>query len=84
MHTLFSCPIARATSFDFVTALLVITGNLSDEQVVLFCNIIWNLWKARNEAIFSEKATTPATVLARAKMLHVSNQQLTVQTHGWG
>lgn len=82
MHIFFSCPAARATwcasqfpilverlPLNFTTAFQVLTEAMNMEQIPAFCNIIWNLWKARNEEIFRGTKTMPLVTLKRAKAL---------------
>lgn len=59
MHLLFFCDLSRATWFcsefpliiehlplNFPAAILYITENLSEEQIIAVCNLMWCLWKA--------------------------------------
>lgn len=76
MHLLFFCPMARATwhasSFplqvqnlplDFTRTILMITKVLEPDQIVDFCNLLWQLWKARNNEVFAGKKISPQGVL---------------------
>lgn len=79
MHLLFFCAGSRATwcasSFlirvealplDFTTALINLTDNLEDQQIVKFCNILWCIWKGRNGELFAGKKLQPIAVLRQA------------------
>lgn len=86
MHTLFFYTRARATWFaspfsirvdelpmQFAETLLAMTRNMNQEEVVFFCNILWNIWKARNESLYKEDKATPTSILARANALKYDN-----------
>ncbi|XP_078175580.1 uncharacterized protein LOC144569213 [Carex rostrata] len=79
VHLLFFGELSRATWFlsppqlrveglplIFSDVILFIAENLEPKQITLFCNILWELWKARNEELFQAKKSTPQGVLARA------------------
>lgn len=85
MHLLFFCPIAQAVWFasplnlsveslplQFPDMLMVITKDLQEDQLVLFTNLLWGLWKARNEEVFQGKKSSPEEVLKKAKAMEMS------------
>lgn len=87
MHLFFFCPVARVTWFafpfalrvhslplNFTTTLLDITQHFHDEQIVDFCNLLWNLWKARNEEVFAGKEPQPKAIISRAKAMNIPHQ----------
>ncbi|XP_078163540.1 uncharacterized protein LOC144558573 [Carex rostrata] len=79
MHLLFFCPLARATWFasqiplrvadlplNFAVTLLTIVQNLQVNKIPTLCNLLWCLWKARNEELFSGIKSTPEMIVAKA------------------
>lgn len=88
MHLLFRCPISKATWYmselglrveelplDFVTTLIYVTDTLLETQIINFANILWCLWKVRNEEVFAAKKNPPATVILRAKQMEMEATQ---------
>lgn len=82
VHVLFSCELSRATWYisvfalrsdflplDFTRAFLAITDTLTNTEMGGFCNILWCLWKGRNEEIFQGKKSTPQSILIKAKYM---------------
>lgn len=82
MHVLFFCPIARATWFSsqlalrvsalplsFPRAYMAITDTLNDEERTTFANLLWCIWKARNEAVFSAKKPSPQGIIAQVNQM---------------
>lgn len=93
MHTLFFCQIARdawrASDFSitvdhlplsFPAALLQLMQGRNTEQVSIIASIAWYLWKARNEAIFTNKRATPDSVLAQVR--NTDNRQWSQHVKG--
>lgn len=87
MHLLFFCDLSRATWFcselpliinhlplSFPEAMLYITDNLNEDQVIAVCNLMWCLWKARNEELFTAKKSTPQTIVTRARAMAGATQ----------
>ncbi|KAF3332280.1 RNase H [Carex littledalei] len=62
---------------DFASALLEVTTVLEDTQITYFCNILWCIWKARNQEIFSSKKATRQRILKQAQMMEMHIQQTT-------
>lgn len=90
MHVLFFCPIARATWFSsrlalrvdalplsFPRAYMAITDILNDEERTTSANLLWCIWKARNEAIFSTKKPSPQGIIAQVN--HMRDVRVPVQ-----
>lgn len=86
-HIIFQCPIARATWFashmalrsegitcEFTEALLQITHGRDGQQIAGICNMIWCLWKGRNESIFTAKPPTPWDILRQVGQLQTPQQ----------
>ncbi|XP_078174456.1 uncharacterized protein LOC144568100 [Carex rostrata] len=82
MHLLFFCPGARATwhsstfplrveqlPLDFSKTLLMITQVLDEDQIISFCNMLWEIWKARNSEIFAGKKIPPQIIIKQARAL---------------
>lgn len=78
----FFSPISRAVWFasrfalrvselplNFAATLLMISERLEPKQLAYFCNILWVLWKARNEEFFSAKKASAHEILTRATTL---------------
>lgn len=87
MHMLFFCPISRLTWFmsqlalrvgalplNFVETILIIIDSLQEEQIVIFCNIMWELWKARNEEVIAGKKATPTVILKKVMAMQAGIQ----------
>lgn len=53
-----------------------VTSSLEDTQIISFCNILWCIWKARNQEIFSGKKVAPEGILKQAQMMEVPTQQM--------
>lgn len=88
VHLLFFCPASRATWFDsefnlradhlpldFTEAILTVLERIDSQRVSLFCNILWNVWKARNEEIFQSIKTIPRVILKRASVMEIPNNR---------
>lgn len=60
---------------DFATALMEVTSSLEDTQIISFRNILWYIWKARNQEIFSGMKAAPEGILKQAQMMEVPTQQ---------
>lgn len=45
---------------------------LDNDQFIVFSNILWCVWKARNEFIFKGKNTTPQAILAQATAMGIA------------
>lgn len=80
MHAIFFCPATWATwcasqfpilveilPLNFTSAFQVLTEAINIKQIPDFYNIIWNLWKARNEEIFRRIKAMSLITLARAR-----------------
>lgn len=94
MHMLFFCPISRLTWFmsqlairvgalplNLAETIQMIDNNLEVDQIVTFCNIMWELWKARNEEVIAGKKTTPIVILKKAMAIQTCIQtQVTIST----
>lgn len=81
-HCLFFCQLSRATWFssdlalrvdhipmDFAQAILELTTGMDLQHIQSLCNLIWGIWKARNEVIFQGKTPTVGSIIAQAKQL---------------
>ncbi|KAF3327517.1 hypothetical protein FCM35_KLT07635 [Carex littledalei] len=57
---------------------LMINDALDSDQIMDFCNIMWELWKARNEEVIGGKKIPPPEILNKASSIQRSiNQQAT-------
>lgn len=82
MHVLFFCPFATATWFasqlalrvdylplNFTRTLLTMADNLNGEEMIMFANTLWCIWKARNEAVFAAKKPSPREILRQVQFM---------------
>lgn len=82
MHLLFFCDLSRATwyisdfpmivehlAMQFPAAIAYITRALNEDQIIVITNLIWCLWKARNEEIFAAKKLSPQEIVTKAKAM---------------
>lgn len=83
-HTLFFCEIPRVTwrildllirvdqlPNNLEEIIIYLTEDLEERYVAKFCNMLWILWKARNEEVFTGKKPDPRGLLAHARMLEI-------------
>lgn len=88
MHLLFYCPLSRVTWYgshfslqieglplNFAQTLMEIIRDLTDEQIAEVCNMMWCLWKARNEDIFSGTKPTWQGILAQVRKMEKPSVQ---------
>ncbi|KAJ4778130.1 RNA-directed DNA polymerase (reverse transcriptase)-related family protein [Rhynchospora pubera] len=79
-HIFFSCTASRAAWFisplsirsDRITQsvpefLEHIFQTQDPSNISLFCNILWSIWEHRNQWVFSQKMTSPESILNRAQ-----------------
>lgn len=78
-HTLFFCPVARATWYasplslrtDALPLTMAQVLELMEDQLLekhkkIFCNIAWQIWKARNKFMFEGKVPNQREILNQA------------------
>lgn len=83
-HTLFFCSAARATWFvsplairvnhihmEFTQALLDLTRDMDENQIIITCNLLWNIWKARNKEVFTATKEQPQVTLRKAQLMEI-------------
>ncbi|XP_078163112.1 uncharacterized protein LOC144558181 [Carex rostrata] len=88
MHMLFFCPASRAIWFasrislrvgelpmNFEETLLKMTAILDETQMAYFCNVLWMLWKVRNDEIFNGKKPNIREVLAKLLLVTSGEQE---------
>ncbi|KAJ4758203.1 Ribonuclease H-like superfamily protein [Rhynchospora pubera] len=81
-HLIFICTVSRVTWFfsplgirseelplQPVQTLLWAFSNLQEEQLTLFGNIAWAIWKSRNNYIFRAQEENPTSIIAEAMAL---------------
>lgn len=84
MHLLFFCPLSQATWFisrfhlrvddlplQFHKTLLFLETHLQPDQMSYLCNVLWCLWKARNEELFAGKKLTSQEVLVQVSRMEI-------------
>lgn len=54
---------------NFAEALLAITQCLDAQQTAVFCNLLWSIWKSRNEELFRGNKGVPEAILRQASTL---------------
>lgn len=56
--------------------MLQITTNLSQTEILDLCNLIWCLWKARNEAVFGGKKGDPISIIRQAQGMRINKGEM--------
>ncbi|XP_078170749.1 uncharacterized protein LOC144565012 [Carex rostrata] len=82
MHLFYYCPVSQATwqaagltlnvddlPLNFTKTLLTVTQTMDERQTVNYCNLLWEVWKARNREVFEGKKTQPLGILKQAKSM---------------
>lgn len=82
MHLFYYCLVSRATwqaagltinlddlPLDFTKTSLTVMETMDERQTVSFCNLLWEIWKARNREIFEGKKTQRLGILKQAKSM---------------
>lgn len=86
-HMLFLYHSARATWFtsplslrvdyiqdEFPNVLIELAEHLDENQLITFCNTLWNIWKSRNTEVFSSRKETPQVTLRRVQLMEMAPQ----------
>lgn len=51
---------------NFTDAILIMARELDMNRIIKMCNILWCIWKNRNEEVFQGKKCTPQAIISQA------------------